>query len=142
MLMDLEIKFSPQYPFLFRISFEIQNCIMIFGYTGIKLWIDTYKKNMYKYLQEEDSVLHGMFTGEMGNLLTSVLFKLNQYLQILRRQCFPGDMGNLLTDSKGRVFIDRDGVLFRFIIVAMLRSTYWNEDNIWVLQCSYCCCLC
>ena len=41
---------------------------------------------MNKYLQEEDSVLHSMFTGEMGNLLT---------------------------DSKGRVFIDRDGVLFR-----------------------------
>jgi len=48
-----------------------------------------YTTSVETLTKEEGSVLHSMFTGEVANLLT---------------------------DSKGRVFFDRDGVLFRYIL--------------------------
>jgi len=42
---------------------------------------------------------------------------------------FSGDPGNLLQDSKGRVFIDRDGVLFRYILDYLRSGQLLLPDN-------------
>ena len=44
-------------------------------------------------------------------------------------QWFTKESDSLLRDSKGRVFIDRDGVLFRFILDFLRNGTLILPDN-------------
>ena len=44
-------------------------------------------------------------------------------------QWFTKDSDSLLRDSKGRIFIDRDGVLFRFILDFLRNGTLILPDN-------------
>ena len=49
-------------------------------------------------------------------------------------QWFTKDSDSLLRDSKGRIFIDRDGVLFRFILDFLRNGTLILPDNFQVLR--------
>ena len=49
-------------------------------------------------------------------------------------QWFTKDSDSLLRDSKGRIFIDRDGVLFRFILDFLRNGTLILPDNFQVLS--------
>ena len=42
---------------------------------------------------------------------------------------FKGDLSELSRDSKGRIFIDRDGVLFRFILDYLRNGSLILPDN-------------
>ena len=52
-------------------------------------------------------------------------------------QWFTKDSDSLLRDSKGRIFIDRDGVLFRFILDFLRNGTLILPDNFQVLRVSH-----
>ena len=49
-------------------------------------------------------------------------------------QWFTKESDSLLRDSKGRVFIDRDGVLFRFILDFLRNGTLILPENFQVLR--------
>lgn len=51
-----------------------------------------------------------------GVLYTTSVETLTKECGSVLHTMFSGDISSLLTDSKGRVFIDRDGVLFRYIL--------------------------
>ena len=51
---------------------------------------------------------------------------------------FTKDSDSLLRDSKGRIFIDRDGVLFRFILDFLRNGTLILPDNFQVLTVARC----